>query len=188
MNIDIKTIAKAVIVTIALPIGVAIAQTQKETVSPYSGEQARQIKALSEKDINDYLTGQGMGYAKAAELNNYPGPRHVLDLAKSLSLSPEQTKSTNIIYDSMKAHAIALGKLLVEKESQLDHKFATASMERDDLNALTAEIGIIEANIRQTHLAAHIEQKSVLSEDQVQLYNRLRGYTASSTSEHRHAH
>ena len=31
-----------------------------------------------------------MGLALAAELNGYPGPRHVLDLADQLGLTPEQ--------------------------------------------------------------------------------------------------
>lgn len=188
MNMDLKTVVIVAVIAIAQPLGIAFAQPQHAMESPYSGEQVRQIKALSDKDINDYLTGQGRGYAKAAELNSFPGPRHVLDLAQPLSLSPQQLEHTKIIYDAMKAEAVALGKLLVDKESEIDRKFATASMERDDLNALTAEIGAIEAKIRRTHLAAHIEQKAVLSEAQVQLYNRLRGYTATSASEHRHAH
>ena len=41
--------------------------------SPYAGEQGREIKALSTKDIDDLTQGRGMGLAKAAELNRYPG-------------------------------------------------------------------------------------------------------------------
>jgi hypothetical protein len=33
-----------------------------------------------------------MGMAKAAELNGYPGPRHVLDLSPELHLTDAQTK------------------------------------------------------------------------------------------------
>ena len=36
--------------------------------SPYQGEQLRAIKALSEGEISSLLNGQGMGFAKAAEL------------------------------------------------------------------------------------------------------------------------
>ena len=53
----------------------AVAQT------PYAGMQARQIKALSEQQISDLDAGRGMGLALAAELNGYPGPSHVLELA-----------------------------------------------------------------------------------------------------------
>ncbi len=53
--------------------------------SPYVGREQREIKSLSPGDIQMYLQGHGMGMAKAAELNHYPGPKHVLDLAKELN-------------------------------------------------------------------------------------------------------
>jgi hypothetical protein len=39
---------------------------------PYAGQQARTIKALSDEDIAALRKGEGMGMAKAAELNGYP--------------------------------------------------------------------------------------------------------------------
>ena len=59
--------------------------------SPYAGEQARDIKALSQQDVEEILRGGGWGLAKAAELNGMPGPTHVLDMAADLNLSPGQT-------------------------------------------------------------------------------------------------
>src|SRR5947208_295022 len=49
--------------------------------APYAGQQARSIKSLSAEDVAALLKGEGMGMAKAAELNGYPGPVHVLTLA-----------------------------------------------------------------------------------------------------------
>ena len=57
-----------------------------QSQSPYVGQQFREIKALSPQEISDYLSGKGMGLAKAAELNGYPGPAHVLELAAQLDL------------------------------------------------------------------------------------------------------
>ena len=51
--------------------------------APYAGQQARAIKSLSDEDIAALLKGEGMGMAAAAELNGYPGPAHVLQLAGS---------------------------------------------------------------------------------------------------------
>ena len=45
---------------------------------PYAGQQTRTIKALSDQEVSDYVEGRGMGSSKAAELNHYPGPAHVL--------------------------------------------------------------------------------------------------------------
>ena len=58
--------------------------------SPYSGLETRAIKALSDSQIADLKAGRGMGLALAAELNGYPGPMHVLELADELVLSVEQ--------------------------------------------------------------------------------------------------
>src|SRR5205814_497687 len=61
-----------------------------QTSQPYAGLQTRPIKALSEQQIADLRTGRGMSLALAAELNGYPGPRHVLELADQLDLSSQQ--------------------------------------------------------------------------------------------------
>ena len=55
--------------------------------APYAGQQARSIKSLSAEDVAALLKGEGMGMAKAAELNGYPGPVHVLTLADELRLT-----------------------------------------------------------------------------------------------------
>ena len=63
--------------------------------SPYTGQEARGIKALSQDDIEGLLSGAGTpfgGMAKPAELNGYPGPRHVLDAIKRVSLKLAMSK------------------------------------------------------------------------------------------------
>lgn len=55
------------------------ARAQKSS-QPYAGQETREIKALSPDEVAAHLEGRGMGFAKAAELNHYPGPKHVLDL------------------------------------------------------------------------------------------------------------
>ena len=67
--------------------------------SPYAGQQARGIKALSEQDVAGYESGAGMGFAKPAELNGYPGPMHVLELADRLALTNEQRAATHALLD-----------------------------------------------------------------------------------------
>src|SRR5215510_12326186 len=70
-----------------LAIVAATATSSAQTVSPYTGQEQRAIKALSDEEIRDLLEARGMGLAKAAELNSYPGPLHVLQLANELELS-----------------------------------------------------------------------------------------------------
>src|SRR5947209_20090327 len=81
----------------------------KMPASPYAGQQTRSIKALSDEDIHALRKGEGMGLAKAAELNGYPGPAHVRSLAKQLRLSDDQLAQITAIFDRMSAAATSLG-------------------------------------------------------------------------------
>src|SRR5512132_2062072 len=73
--------------------------------NPYVGLQTRSIKALSDQEIADYMQGNGMGLSKVAELNHYPGPRHVLDQAGDLGLSPAQLAKAREIWQAMNVKA-----------------------------------------------------------------------------------
>ena len=73
---------------------------------PYAGQQARTIKALSDDDIAALRKGEGMGMAKAAELNGYPGPVHVLTLATQLGLTESQQRDVTAIFARMSAAAL----------------------------------------------------------------------------------
>ncbi len=62
--------------------------------SSVSAQSAPPPKALSASDVQALDEGRGMGTAKPAELNGYPGPMHVLQLAAELELSREQRERT----------------------------------------------------------------------------------------------
>lgn len=158
------------------------------TESPYAGQEGRNIKALSSQQVENYLKGRGLGYARAAELNQYPGPRHVLDLAEQLGLSDEQIARSRAIFAAMQEEAIELGRQLVEKERALDHGFAAASIDENTLRVLVSEIGQLDARIRYVHLNAHLQQRALLTSEQVDLYDQLRGYGAADDGEHDRAH
>jgi hypothetical protein len=153
--------------------------------SQYSGQEQRAIKSLSQAEIDNYLAGSGMGYAKAAELNHYPGPKHVLELASELDLDEQQLARTQEIFLAMQKQAVELGRQLVDHESELDRLFASGEISTYQLEDRLAEIGALQAKIRFVHLATHLEQKDVLSEKQVMQYDRLRGY-ANGHSAHKH--
>src|SRR5512134_704976 len=93
--------------------------------SPYVGQEFREIKALSPQEISDYLSGKRLGLAKAAELNGYPGPAHVLELAAQLNVTDDQRAKTEALFKRMQARAIHLGKELIEEERALDKLFAS---------------------------------------------------------------
>ena len=120
--------------------GVAAAQHQHGN-APYAGMQQRAIKALSEQQIADLRAGRGMGLALAAELNGYPGPLHVLELADQLQLSVDQRRRVGELIEVMKADAVPVGEELIEHEKELDQAFADHSISPTRLAELTARIG-----------------------------------------------
>jgi Spy/CpxP family protein refolding chaperone len=117
-----------------------------------------------------------MGFAKLAELNSYPGPKHVLDAADKLELSDEQLAATRALFEDMKQQAIALGEQLVAAETRLDQRFADGDIDAASLQAAVLEIGEVRAQLRNVHLQAHLKQKELLSPKQVQHYDMIRGY------------
>jgi Spy/CpxP family protein refolding chaperone len=143
---------------------------------PYAGEERRAIKALSAADVAAYLEGHGMGYAKAAELNHYPGPKHVLELAEKLRLTAEQRARTEDVRRRMSAAAVALGRQVVEQEAALDRMFAAGTADEGAMEAVVKEAARLQGELRAVHLRAHVEMRRVLTADQVVLYDRLRGY------------
>ena len=50
------------------------------------------IKSLSQDEQSALLAGRGMGLARPAELNGYPGPTHVLELAAQLDLNASSAR------------------------------------------------------------------------------------------------
>lgn len=144
--------------------------------SPCAGEETTSIKSLSEHEVRALRSGEGMGFAKLAELNRYPGPRHVLELADELGLTQSQLAETEALFAEMRTRAITLGEELVEAESALDRQFAAGAIDAGSLEATLLEIGEIRARLRYVHLEAHLRQKQLLSARQVAEYDNMRGY------------
>jgi hypothetical protein len=166
--------------------GTAQATTPAETVhshgqpSPYAGHESRAIKSLSATQTQDLLAGKGMELAKAAELNGYPGPMHVLELANGLQLTVQQRAATQALLEQHKREARTLGAALIETERQLDAAFAGRSINAEKLAGLTQAIGAAQAALRQSHLSTHLLQTGLLTAQQVKQYQILRGYAVAS--------
>lgn len=149
----------------------------KAEPAPHAGLETRAVKALSADQVRGYLAGDGMGQALAAELNQYPGPRHVIALAERLGLSAEQLTRVRRIEADMTGEAVSLGRAVVTAEQALDRLFAGGSARRETLRETVSEIARLKGVLRYTHLQYHLAVKAIVTPDQVALYDRLRGYT-----------
>jgi hypothetical protein len=154
----------------------APAAAQHDHASPYAHQERSEIAALTPQELSDLLAGAGMGLAKAAELNHFPGPKHVLELADSLRLTASQRTRIDAIRTRMAGEAVRLGEQIVAKEREMDTRFVHAHIDADALRTMTAEIARLQGELRYVHLAAHLETKAILDDGQVQTYDRLRGY------------
>ena len=165
-------------------IAALLASTAAFAQSPYSGMQTRPIKALSEQQVADLKVGRGMGLALAAELNGYPGPSHVLELADKLDLSADQRTSVQELFTSMKQEALPLGAKLIEQEAELDKQFANRTVTPDSLKSATMAVAATQGALREAHLKYHLLTVAILSHRQMQRYAELRGYDGHSVHKH----
>lgn len=158
------------------------------TTSPYISQLTSSVRGLSEQEVDDLLNGRGAGYARMAELNQYPGPRHVLDMRNELGLTEEQVTEAEAIFASMQSEAQRLGQEIVHREALLSAAFAAEEISEAELSTETGELGKLYGNLRAVHLQAHLQLRPLLSAEQVTRYDALRGYGEVPDGEDEHQH
>lgn len=154
--------------------------------APYAGLEQRSIKALSQDQIDDLRAGRGMGLALAAELNGFPGPKHVLELADELALTPEQRHRTEVLFQEMQRQAAVLGEQVIAGEEALDRLFLEGHPSEDEVEEATLALGLLQGKLRAHHLRYHLAMHKLLSQDQIDRYLALRGYATPGAGHHGH--
>lgn len=172
-NIRFAALVLAVLISIAGCGGDKVAESHR---SDYAGQEDRELKTISAEKVSGYLKGRGMGLAKVAELNHYPGPKHVLDLSGELGLTDAQRRQIERAFRDMKSRAQRLGRELVEREGRLDSLFASGKATRAETDALLEKLGELRGRLRFVHVQAHLTTKEILSSSQIERYDELRGY------------
>ena len=146
--------------------------------SAYAGFEARAIKALSDSQIADLRAGRGMGLALAAELNGYPGPLHVLELAEKLMLSTEQRERIQGLTLAMQQETIVIGNEFITAEAVLDGLFAQKKADSASLAKAIKAVSEAQGRLREAHLRYHLDTRAALTPEQNEGYARLRGYAS----------
>lgn len=152
-------------------------------ISPYSGQEIRVIKSLSDNDVQSLQNGTGEafgGIAKLAELNGYPGPRHVLDIAQELQLTDRQRMEIELIYQNMSNNAKSIGSAIIGVEQDMDEAFANKTITEENLIALLDKSANLYGQLRFVHLSAHLDTAQIMTTEQIQMYNEMRGYDGGS--------
>jgi hypothetical protein len=158
--------------------------TSSSQISPYSGQEIRDIKSLADSDIQSLRNGTGEafgGMAKPAELNGYPGPRHVLDMASNLQLTDRQNIEIELIYQDMSSKAKSIGGAIIAIEEDMNSAFDNRTMTQGNLKLMLDKNADLYGQLRFVHLSAHLDTVQALTIEQVQMYNKIRGYNSGST-------
>jgi len=159
-----------------------------QPTSPYTGLLDSPIRGLSVEEISELETGAGAGFARAAELNGYPGPRHILDLQSQLELSSDQLARIQTLYDEMNGEARRLGTEILQMESDLELAFRNQTIDEDSLASQVAALADNYGELRLLHLRTHLAAIDFLTPHQLVLYNQLRGYTEAHPGGQGHEH
>ena len=157
--------------------------TNSSQSSPYTGQEMRDIKSLSDNDVQSLQNGTGEafgGIAKLAELNGYPGPRHVLDIAQELQLTDRQRLEIELIYQNMSNNAKSIGSAIIAIEQDMDEAFANKTITEENLIAMLDKSANFYGQLRFVHLSAHLDTAQIMTTEQIQIYNEMRGYDGSS--------
>ena len=146
--------------------------------SPYAGREAAEGTTLTPEEVQGLRAGDGMSLALPAELNGYPGPKHVLELADDLDLSAEQAERVREIFTDMQQAAMAVGEEIINAERHLAGAFRAGNATKDQIDRITGHLAEMRGRLRSIHLVAHIETTEALTSEQVSAYGRIRGYHA----------
>lgn len=189
---EIKTLADAIITAQQAEIEQMQSWLKEwygvSAASPYVAQLDSPVRGLSAQEVDDLRAGRGMGFARMAELNNYPGPRHVLDLQQELKLSAEQQAAIDKIFSAMQTQAQALGEQILTQEEQLSAAFADSALDEATLQQQVMTLAELYGQLRMTHLRAHLQVTPLLTTEQITVYNQLRGYTGNDGHMHSMQH
>ena len=175
---------------VCLGATVALATAQGSLSSPYREQQATAIRGLTATEIEALRAGHGMGLARPAELNGYPGPRHVLDAvaAGHMHVTPEQRSAVQQVFDRMALAAKRLGEQILGEEQALEAAFRAGTISPTVLQEHVSRLTTLWGELRLVHLRAHLETHALLTPHQLQRYNAVRGYTPHGTDQEQHTH
>lgn len=143
----------------ALSLLAAFALLSGQAPSPYAGHAGRAVKALSAEETADLEAGRGMGLAVVAEMNGYPGPMHVVELADALRLTPEQRAASAALIAPMLERAQRLGRDVIVAEAALERAFVAHALDPAALQAQVMGIAELRGRLRAVHLETHLAQQ-----------------------------
>ena len=140
-------------------------------------------RSLTPEEIRALQEGDAMGLARTAELNGYPNPARILEAARAgkMDLYADQRGAIERVQAAAKAKAQALGHQILAEEASLEAEFRTGRILEADLAQQVEDIGRKLAELRLTHLRAHLLTAALLRPEQIEEYYQFRGLATPSS-------
>jgi Spy/CpxP family protein refolding chaperone len=107
-----------------------------------------------------------------------------LDLSEKLGLTDTQKQKIQTLFEKMKDEAQPIGQQFLDVEDQIDTGYAQETITDQKLKQLLTRSGDLYGKLRHVHLKYHFQTKEILTRQQVERYNELRGYASHSSSHH----
>ena len=148
-------------------------QHHPESATPTPAAMESKHHAFLEEERAAIGRGEGFGMAMPADMNGYPGPKHILELKKELKLTAEQEAAVQKLMADMKTKALAKGKEVLAAEDRLGQYFKEGRSEAE-LREETYRVASLRAELRWVHLGTHLAAKKVLTAEQNAVYTKLR--------------
>jgi Spy/CpxP family protein refolding chaperone len=118
--------------------------------------------------------GRGFGMAFSADRNGYPGPLHVVELARVLALSPEQEAQARALMHATFEEARRKGTGLLDAERRLTELFARGAADDQRVREAVATVEQARAELRLVHLRSHLRTRDLLTPAQRERYHAER--------------
>lgn len=144
--------------------------------SPYAGLRTVEGTSMTAEEVGELRSGAGMRLALPAELNGYPGPRHVIDMAEAMGVDPGTLAEVERVRAEMASAAIAKGEEVIAADRELARAFREGGATDGEIERLTGTLARARGELQAIHLEAHLRTRALLTSAQVESYRRLRGY------------
>lgn len=135
------------------------------------------IRSLPGRDIVALAGGEGGGLAKIADLNGYPGPRHVLDMDAHLNLTTRQREQLRQVMSTMEADAKEVATRYLSALAQLEEDTRQGSLSGDQFLKRYRAVEALRTELGAVHLITHFKTKDLLTPAQVATYYKPQGQT-----------
>lgn len=87
----------------------------------------------------------------------------------------------DLIYQNMSNRAKSTGAAIIAIEQDTDTGFANKKITEENLKLMLDNSVNLYGQLRFVHLSAHLDTVQMLTTEQIQMYNTMRGYDSAST-------